>query len=555
MPNGWSTPKFKLSKQNLDMVIDMIQRGVKEPDRIVRASYENYELNQDILNTAYERIKDGISEDRLSCLNSMRRYFTEMPELEDVLINLSKTVREDYDYNSFYSLANNVYNEMYNSKSGKDVANNVIEALKKGAKEEDIKYILDTNYGDPVRINRDNLDKSEVISQIKTKLLNALVEHPENTEQIKDITNSVARTIVDGDLSRLDFYLKYPDKYADILRTEHPLDWHGNRRSELSNRARNLMLQFDSAGVPIDDVLKYTDILCKGTYYLDEPIPESTLNKIIELRNNQKLDDNTLKMIRHLPFVEKTPELIDYVMELKEKNLLPEFNEQIEYDISALVRILPNNSETGKLGLYENYKEILDFYVKNKDVLRYERVSGENHYITEFVDIVRNYKEHHSGIDKAMDLEPFKAMAEIVRKTSISPETINGIISNGYADKLKAFTDKVDLEKYSNELNLIFKQLNEYYNHSSYSDILNENISKRDLEYLLDMQKLMCENVKENETPQILDNRWFRRFIGEKEIPAENDKFISTSQIPGKGTRLARISCSNQQQHELYPNI
>ena len=521
MPNGWSTPKFKLSKQNLDMVIDMIQRGVKEPDRIVRASYENYELNQDILNTAYERIKDGISEDRLSCLNSMRRYFTEMPELEDVLINLSKTVREDYDYNSFYSLANNVYNEMYNSKSGKDVANNVIEALKKGAKEEDIKYILDTNYGDPVRINRDNLDKSEVISQIKTKLLNALVEHPENTEQIKDITNSVARTIVDGDLSELDFCLKYPDRYRDILRTEHPLDWHGNRRSELSNRARNLMLQFDSAGVPIDDVLKYTDILCKGTYYLDEPIPESTLNKIIELRNNQKLDDNTLKMIRHLPFVEKTPELIDYVMELKEKNLLPEFNEQIEYDISALVRILPNNSETGKLGLYENYKEILDFYVKNKDVLRYERVSGENHYITEFVDIVRNYKEHHSGIDKAMDLEPFKAMAEIVRKTSISPETINGIISNGYADKLKAFTDKVDLEKYSNELNLIFKQLNEYYNHSSYSDILNENISKRDLEYLLDMQKLMCENVKENETPQILDNRWFRRFIGEKEIPAE----------------------------------
>lgn len=521
MPNGWGTPKFKLSKQNLDMVIDMIQRGVKEPDRIVRASYENYELNQDILNTAYERIKDGISEDRLSCLNSMRRYFTEMPELEDVLINLSKTVREDYDYNSFYSLANNVYNEMYNSKSGKDVANNVIEALKKGAKEEDIQYILDKDYGNPVIINHDNLNKSEVISQIKTKLLNALVEHPENTEQIKDITNSVARIIVDGDLSQLDFCLKYPDRYRDILKTEHPLDWNGNRRPELSNRARNLMLQFDSAGVPIDDVLRYTDILCEHTSYLDEPIPENTLNKIIELRNNQKLDDNTLKMIRHLPFVEKTPELIDYVMELKEKNLLPEFNEQNEYDIPVLVRILPNNSETGKLGLYENYKEILDFYVKNKDVLRYERVNGENHYITEFDDIVRNYKDHHSGIDKVMDLEPFEAMAEIVRKTSVSPETLNGIIGNGYADKLKVFTDKVDLEKYSNELNLIFSQLNRYYDHNSYSDILNENISKRDLEYLLDMQKLMCENVKENENPQILDNRWFRKFIGEKEIPAE----------------------------------
>lgn len=521
MPDGWGNPKFKLSKQNLDMVIDMIQRGVKEPDRIVRASYENYELNQDLLNTAYERIKDGISEDRLSCLNSMRRYFTEMPELENVLINLSKTVREDYDYNSFYSFAYKVYNEMYNNKSGKDVANTVIEALKKGAKEEDIQYILDTNYGDTVRINRDNLNISEVISQIKTKLLNALVEHPENTEQIKDITNSVARTIVDGDLSRLDFCLKYPDRYKDILRTEHPLDWNGNRRPELSCRARNLMLQFDAAGVPLDDVLKYTDILCEHTYYLDEPIPESTLNKIIELRNNQKLDDNTLKMIRHLPFAEKTPELIDYVMELKEKNLLPEFNEQNEYDISVLVRILPKNSETGKLDLYENYKEILDFYVKNKDVLRYERVNGENNYITEFDDIVRNFKDHHSGIDKALDLEPFEAMAEIVRKTAISPETLNGIIDNGYADKLKVFTDKVDLEKYSNELNLIFNQLNKYHDHSSYSDILNENISKRDLEYLLDMQKLMCENVKENENPQILDNRWFRKFIGEKEIPAE----------------------------------
>ena len=521
MPDGWGTPKFKLSKQNLDMVIDMIQRGVKEPDRIVRASYENYELNQDILNTAYERIKDGISEDRLSCLNSMRHNFTEMPELEDILINLSKTVREDYDYNSFYYLANKVYKEMYNSKSGKDIANTVIEVLKKGAKEEDIKYILDTNYGNPVRINRDNLDKSEVISQIKTKLLNALVEHPENTEQIKDITNSVARAIVDGDLSELDFCLKYPDRYRDILNTEHPLTWDGNRRPELSGRARNLMLQFDAAGIPLNDVLKYTDILCEHTSYLDEPIPESTLNKIIELRNNQKLDDNTLKMIRHLPFAEKTPELIDYVMDLKEKNLLPEFNEQNEYDIPVLVRILPNNSETGKLGLYENYKEILDFYVKNKDVLRYERVNGENHYITEFDDIVRNYKDHHSGIDKALDLEPFEAMAEIVRKTSISPETINGIIGNGYADKLKAFTDKVDLEKYSNELNLIFSQLNKYNNHNSYSDILNENISKRDLEYLLDMQKLMSENVKENENPQILDNRWFRKFIGEKEIPAE----------------------------------
>ena len=153
-------------------------------------------------------------------------------------------------------------------------------------------------------------------------------------------------------------------------------------------------------------------------------------------------------------------------------------------------------------------------------MLNSKQTNSEGQHLTKIDDIFRNYKEKHNGIENVLDMDVFNTVVEIVRKTSIDSDILDGVIRNGYADKLKIFADKADLEKYSKELSLIFGQLTNYTNHKRYSEILNENISERDLNYLLDLQKLIYEHSAKDEEPQILDNNWFKNFTGDKEIDA-----------------------------------
>ena len=61
-----------------------------------------------------------------------------------------------------------------------------------------------------------------------------------------------------------DLCLKYPDKYSEILSSFYVLDSQGNRTRQMSLCAQDLIVKLEKAGIPIDDVLTYTDFLCKN---------------------------------------------------------------------------------------------------------------------------------------------------------------------------------------------------------------------------------------------------------------------------------------------------
>ena len=121
-------------------------------------------------------------------------------------------------------------------------------------------------------------------------------------------------------------------------------------------------------------------------------------------------------------------------------------------------------------------------------------------------------------------MEVFNSIAKLAEKTDVDPRVLNGLIERNYADKLPAFVEKIDFEKYPNEAKLFLERLSSGYDYLMFSKILNDKITKEDLDFIFDLQKLICENNK-NGNPQILDNKVFELFTeGEKIKPEALDK-------------------------------
>ena len=496
--DDWGNPSDKLTKENFDKVVDMFDKGIDDPARIAYMAKENSKLNQEKFNVLYKQAVSGISADKLYYL----QYNVEKPEMKDILTDLAKTVNKESNYNDFATLANVMQGRSV------DVAKASLDALKNGAKESDILELIKFNpSGGGLKFRE----------TIMAKTLAALKEHPEKSNEIREIAIRV-RGMGSADevkTQRLNFYLKYVDKYKEITQSEHPMNSRGQRDYQTSETAIDLMHRLDNAGMPIDDVLKTTDIVCQcgNSLMANKTFSQDVVDKIVELHKNNKLDDNVSTFISTMDDTKNVTGAIDYIVKLKEDKVLDKLNENEIKNLGYTLRYW--NKEHGG-GLYDNYKEVTDFYIKNKDLLK----SKDGNF--DFSYMVSRYGDNHP--ETTLNMEVFNSIAKLAEKTDVDPRVLYGLIVHNYADKLPAFVEKIDFEKYPNEAKLFLERLSSGYDYLMFSEILNDKITKEDLDFIFDLQKLICENNK-NGNPQVLDNIVFKLFTeGEKIKPEALDK-------------------------------
>ena len=484
--DDWGNPSNKLTKENFDKVVDMFDKGIDDPARIAYMAKENSKLNQEKFNVLYKQAVSGISADRLYYLQNN----VEKPEMKDILTDLAKTVNKESNYNDFAIVM---------QSRSVDVAKASLEALKNGAKESDILELIKFNPSG---------GGSKFQETIMAKTLAALKEHPEKSNEIREIATHV-RVMGGTDevkTQRLNFYLKYVDKYKEITQSEHPMNLRGQRDYQTSETAIDLMHRLDNAGMPIDEILKTTDLLCKN--YFGKNFTPEIIDKVIELHKNKQLDNNLSYFISTVNDIPNATKIIDHVTKLKETKV---FDNYSEYDMRRFGNALCYASR------YENYKEIADFYIKNKDLFQSKTAP------TDLADMIHRYANKPEN--ETFDINGFKALSTIAEKTDIDAQQLSSLITNNYIDKLPGFVEKIDFEKYPNEAKLFLERLSSRYDDLMFSEILNDKITKEDLDFIFDLQKLLNENSKDG-SPTILDNRTFSLFTeGEKITPEALDKF------------------------------
>ena len=498
--DDWGNPSNKLTKENFDKVVNMFDKGIDDPARIAYMAKENSKLNQEKFNVLYKQAVSGISADRLYYLQNN----VEKPEMKDILTDLAKTVNKESNYNDFATLANVMQGRSV------DVAKASLEALKNGAKESDILELIKFNPSG---------GGSKFQETIMAKTLAALKEHPEKSNEIREIAIRVRGmgSAEEVKTQRLNFYLKHVDKYKEITQSEHPMNSRGQRDYQTSETAIDLMHRLDNAGMPIDDVLKTTDVVCQcgNSLMANKTFSQDVVDKIVELHKNNKLDDNVSTFISTMDDTKNVTGAIDYIVKLKEDKVLDKLNENEIKDLGYTLRYW--NKEHGG-GLYDNYKEVTDFYIKNKDLLK----SKDENIDFDFSYMVSRYGNNHP--ETTLNMEVFNSIAKLAEKTDVDPRVLNGLIEHNYADKLPEFVEKIDFEKYPNEAKLFLERLSSGYDYQMFSKILNDKITKEDLDFIFDLQKLICENNK-NGNPQVLDNKVFELFTeGEKIKPEALDK-------------------------------
>ena len=145
-------------------------------------------------------------------IDGMRNYLDRNSELEDTVHEIARASNEDCDLNTFRGIIYEIICRT-TTNSKQKVANAALEAIKSGAKSDDIKYILGQKYDNSSLYK--GQDGPEAIAELKAKLLLALKEHPENATEIKDISY-LSHNIEREDLPRFDLYIKYADRYNEM---------------------------------------------------------------------------------------------------------------------------------------------------------------------------------------------------------------------------------------------------------------------------------------------------------------------------------------------------
>ena len=116
--------------------------------------------------------------------------------------------------------------------------------------------------------------------------------------------------------------------------------------------------------------------------------------------------------------------------------------------------------------------------------------------------------------------ENIKPLSEIVKNSQLDSELINSLIEQGYGNKLEVLLNKINVDEYANELNLILSRVYMFSNNRNpCSEIFNENISQNELEFLLETQRMLSKS--KNKVLRILDNNIFSLFIGKDKTPDE----------------------------------
>ena len=453
------------------------------------------EEDKSALETAYQDIKDEIPLNRLEAIQVASLSHPKNPKIEALSKELAKALSAD---NKNLKL---IINKMYENE---ELASGITEAIKAGVDENYVIAVINE-----FQSASKNADTQHAASIIKNKCLNAMKEKPDKAKVFTDILNYISK----GDGVRaqiLDTCLKYPDNWQEIVNSTKVLVNEDSQSYTESSKACNLIAELNKAEIPLEDCLKMTDIICKSSSNLNKSFSQEFTQKIVDMYNSGKIDDTTLNLINRMPDTSaKGVDVLEAIIQRKEQNRL----NAKDLSNSKLMNLIYNPSEKT---YYDNYSEILDFYVENKDIINSKNANDPK---AEFLhDLITS---HSSKTNENMrDLYSINAIIKVAKETSIDSNLLDKFISIGYVNKLAEFLEKIDSKSYEKEVSQILKLLENPFSRKYSSDILSPQLTKEKLNYILDLQKQL--NDKGIDDRQILNNDFVKEVINEgKDVPEE----------------------------------
>ena len=197
----------------------------------------------------------------------------------------------------------------------------------------------------------------------------------------------------------------------------------------------------------------------------------------------------------------------------------------------------------------QNYQEIIDFYVRHKNILNADDIykpneaESKNTQIynliysmqTEDVDLLERTLAYAQKLDNPSVI---KTIGEIIVKQQNKDRYYNNEVD---VKPILDFLDKVDLEKYGKEVNNLLSQMTEgksFYNLGNYGHmdkLFDKSLSKESIEFILETEKLIEETYLDDGTASksengyltmpttnrpYLTNDFFELFLGGK-VPDE----------------------------------
>ena len=231
---------------------------------------------------------------------------------------------------------------------------------------------------------------------------------------------------------------------------------------------------------------QYADSICTNLYrYLGDGVNKGgycreVIEKIKELMISGELK-NILTQVGETTLVYDNPDFCN-VLDALAKSEREGLDKTLVQGAFDRIR---GGSDKRDNNFAENYQEIIDFYIKNQDV-----VNKDN---AEVYKLIRNLE--------TQDVQLLEKTLEYCKKIN-SPEVIK-IIADTCKGDIKQFLDffdKVDFEKYGREVNSLLSQMRKtpYENNFKYMNLLlSDKLSKENIEFILDIEKLLNESFYE----------------------------------------------------------
>ncbi len=502
--------ELSLSKEKLDIAIDMAKRGA-DPEEIGKFSRDllDYNIvNMDYYRESHEYVKKGVLKGaRIQILRAYKKSFAKQPELEKIMLELDKNIPVT-EPDMFIEIARLLLKNEVSEECKAEKA--VLDVIKDGVDINSLYNILAK-----ISVNTQSYapEDAPIANEMKLMLIETLKKYPDKADKIIEIIDCKYgfNHGAIADLQELALRLKYIDTDIDLKEGIYPFYSTTGSVQAFSSGALDLLYNLDKADVPIKDACEYArEMYNYAGSMFGTNIPPEIINKIVELHNNKILNNDTpagtvfIDIIKRLPWEDaKVFDVIDELARLNETLVQKE-------ELNNIINMVSYSDYNG-FYIYDNYKEILDFYMQKGELFRYKDDVNDIHY---FYYILRKYVGENPGM-KQVNLEGFEAAAKLIESGVSLISVINCFLpirmSENY-NNLKSFVDKIDLKEYSKELNVCFDDFA--------ADILNPSITKKELELLMDIQRLYIKNWPEGVKPRSFSPRVLEMFQQE-ELPDE----------------------------------
>lgn len=502
------------TKTNLDNVKRLLDAGWN-PKEITRMQhlfdYKNRTLQPTEIEFYEKYLKEGVT--NLSIYNTMNycrkdnTLFSGVANLDNAkfenLINIIKKMPKEKQ-DSVQQLLN----------SGFKHSDNITECLNAGADVESLQALLN-NYN----------FKASQFENRQGVILELIKEHP---DRIQDIISIIDHNTSFSDKEAFEFCLSRFENndWQNCLDACNNYARSGGyySRDKFNSKFNNIfdiMKKLNSPEISNENLINFSNILAFKNNA--EGVAPEVITKIKELAKDGSLQDvlnNSLYLL-----ATSNPEYA---------KVLEAFNQAeksgMDKDLLKYVFKKIHSGENNEDKIYSDYKAVLDFFTKNSDLctqyLKESAVSkdklSDNAKLGKFL---MEYEPRQYSYSETKPQSSEFGINTLEKLLNFAKQGINIINMPEFnkqnnAEQIAGMLEKVDIQKYSREINFILSGIDNSYKIQNYDKLFDEKMTKENLDFILDAQKVILDNETSLGHVQRLDNSFFKIFT-ECEISEE----------------------------------